>query len=145
MLKPKNQVNLIDPDSKPGCDVVIWDGECNFCRSQVERLTWWDGGNRLTYLSLHDSRVKERYPELSHEELMKQLWVVTPDGRKFGGADAIRYLSCRLPRLWIFAPLMHIPFTQPLWRGLYGIVARRRYKIAGHSCESGTCDLHGKH
>ncbi len=132
-----------DPDQNPGRDVVIWDGHCNFCRSQVERLRWFDVRHQLAYLSLHDARVAERYPKLSHQQLMDQMWVVRPNGRKFGGADAGRYLSRHMIGLWWLAPLLHIPGSMPLWRWLYGKIANRRYRLAGKSCdEDGACHLH---
>ena len=136
-------MQLPDPDDYPDRDVVIWDGQCNFCRSQVERLRFFDRGQRLSYLSLHDPRVAERYPDLSYQQLLDQLWLVTPQGEKFGGADAGRYLSRKLPALWWLAPLLHIPGSMPLWRWLYGKVAERRYRLAGKNCDpNGTCHLH---
>ena len=99
---------------------------------------------RLAYISLHDPRVTERYPELSYEQLMAQIWVITPDHQSFGGADAIRFLSRYLPRLWWIAPVMHMPFAMPLWRYLYRVIANQRYRLAGESCESGTCSLHAQ-
>ncbi len=144
MSNVKSLRPLPDPDENPEGAVVIWDGKCNFCRAQVERLRSFDRGNRLTYLSLHDPRVAERYPELTYEQLMDQMWVVTSDHQRFGGADAIRYLSRYLPLLWWLAPVMHIPFAMPLWRFLYRVIANRRYRLAGTNCDGGTCDLHGK-
>lgn len=132
---------LRDPEENPGSAVVIWDGKCNFCRAQVERLRAFDTGGRLTYLSLHDARVAERYPELSYEQLMEQMWVVTPDHRRYGGADAVRFLSRLLPRLWWLAPAMHLPLAMPIWRYLYKVFANRRYRLAGE-CDGGTCSLH---
>ena len=122
--------------------MIIWDGECNFCRQQVLRLRKLDWSDRLTFLSLHDPRVAQRYPQLTHEQLMAEMWVVTPDGQKFGGADALRQLSRTLPALWPIAPLLHIPLTMPVWRALYRWIARNRYRLAGKNCNSGTCDLH---
>ncbi len=136
-------MHLPDPDQHPDRDVVIWDGQCNFCRSQVERLRAFDRRDQLSYLSLHDPRVSQRYPDLSHQQLMDQLWLVTGDGRKYGGADAGRYLSRKLRTLWWLAPLLHIPLSMPLWRSLYAKIAQRRYRIAGKSCDpDGTCHLH---
>lgn len=132
-----------DPDQRPGADVVIWDGQCQFCLSQVRRLRRFDMFGQLAYLSLHDARVAERYPELSHAAMMEQMWVVTQDGRRFGGADAGKYLSRRLPGLWWLAPLLHIPFSMPLWRRLYAKIAERRYRLSGASCDSeGSCSVH---
>lgn len=135
---------LADPDGNPAAAVVIWDGKCNFCRSQVERIQAFDRGSRLTYISLHDPRVAERYPELSYQQLMDQMWVITPNHQRYGGADAVRFLSRYLPQLWWVAPVMHFPFAMPLWRYMYRVLANRRYRLAGENCEGGTCSLHGK-
>ncbi|WP_442507927.1 thiol-disulfide oxidoreductase DCC family protein [Novipirellula sp. SH528] len=142
---PKNPPKLPDPDENPDADVVIYDGQCNFCTSQVSnlrRLDW--GGSRLTFLSLHDKRVAERYPDLKYDDLMKQMYVVDRDGGRHGGADAVRYLTRRLPTIWIAAPILHIPGSAGLWRWMYNQVAKRRYKIAGKSCENDACEIHFK-
>jgi predicted DCC family thiol-disulfide oxidoreductase YuxK len=133
---------LPDPSEKPGCDVVIWDGQCNFCRTQVRRLHSLDSG-RLAYLSLHDERVRALCPNLTDAQLMEQMWVITSDGRQFGGADAGKYLSRHLPRLWWLFPLLHLPGSMPFWRWIYRRVAVTRYRISGKSCDTdGACDIH---
>jgi len=38
------------------------------------------------------------------------------------------------------AALLHIPGSLPLWRWLYGFVAKRRLLIAGR-CDDGSCRL----
>lgn len=135
---------LPDPDDHPGSEIVIWDGHCVFCRKQVQRLRAFDLTGRLSFISLHDQRVLERYPDLTCEQLMDQMWVVSPKGGRFGGADAIRYLSLRMPLLWPAVPLLYFPFAMPLWRAMYRWVAQRRYRIAGKDCEGGSCKLHIK-
>ena len=145
--------SLPSPQDRPDSDVVIFDGQCVFCRGQVERLARWDGGERLAFLSLHDPVVAERYPDLTYEQLMEQMYVVDRQGGRHGGAAAFRYLSRRLPRLWLLAPLMHLPFSLPLWQWGYRQVAKRRYRLAGqnangdasqHSCEEDVCKVHFK-
>lgn len=85
--------------------------------------------------------------------MMDQMYVVPAESsgksdRRYGGAEAVAYLSTRLPRLWLAAPILHFPFAMPLWQFLYRQVANRRYKIAGEQAdpcdEDGTCDLHFK-
>lgn len=122
--------------------LLIFDGECRFCRSQIAFLKRLDVTSKLEFLSLHDARVSVLLPDLSFEQLMEQMWLLTPNGKRFGGAEVIRFLSRSMPLLFPIAPLMHIPFSMPLWQWLYGIVARYRYKIAGKSCDGGTCHVH---
>ncbi len=142
------QSSLPDPDDHGNTDVVIYDGDCVFCRAGVQRLHQLDfGGKRLSFLSLHDPRVASRYPGLSHDELMSQMYVIDQRGGQHGGADAVKYLSRRLPTLWLAAPVLHIPGTARLWRWMYHQVAKRRYQIAGklggeQKCDQGSCSIH---
>ena len=141
MLRRKN--DLPDPDTLTDADVVIFDGECNFCRSSVSTLRTLDvGGRKLAFISLHDPRVAERYPDLTYEQMMEQIYVIDGKHRRHGGADAMRYLSRRLPLMWVAAPILHIPGTGRLWRWLYRQIAKRRYKLAGKSCENDACSVH---
>lgn len=142
----KQRETLPSPDQRPEADVVIYDGRCRICTSQVRRLAKFDRGGRLAYLSLHDPLVAARYPDLNYEQLMEQMYVVDGQGRRHGGAAAVRYLTRRLPRLWWAAPVLNFPGTMPLWSFLYRQIAKRRYKLSGgEACdEDGTCSLHAK-
>lgn len=138
---------LPTPRERPQADIVVYDGNCRFCTSQVENLRRWDTKDRLAYLSLHDPEVATRFPDLTYDRLMEEMVVVDQQGNRHGGAAAFRYLTTRLPRLYPLAPLMHIPFTLPLWQWGYRQVAKRRYRIAGktgQSCENEACEVHFK-
>lgn len=141
---PRPPLPLPTPAERPHSDVVIYDGNCQFCRGQVDRLRWWDGGGRLAFLSLHDPSVNQFCPDLTHDQLMEQMYVVERRGGRHGGAAAIRYLSRRLPSLWWVAPILHIPFSLPLWQWLYRQVAIRRYRWnqPQSDCENGACRVH---
>ena len=139
-----SMTHAIAPDFAAS-DVVIYDGECKFCTASIVTLRRLDGQGRLRFLSLHDPSVRIDFPDLTHDMLMSQMWVVTMEGKRYPGADAMRYLSRRLPILFPLAPLLHIPFSMPLWRWLYRFIARNRYRIAGSSaCSDGSCRLHNR-
>ena len=136
------RTDLPDPDAFSDADVVIYDGHCNFCRSQINTLHRFDCcGHRLAYLSLHDPRTSRRYPDLTHEMLMEQMYVIDRQGQRHEGSNAVRYLTRRLPTLWIAAPLLHLPGSARLWRWMYQQVAKRRYKLAGKSCDGDSCSI----
>lgn len=136
--------DLPSPADRPSADVVIYDGHCRLCVAQVRRLALWDSRRRLTFLSLHDAEVRRRFPDLSHDALLANMYVVDAAGARHRGAAAIRHLSRRLPRLYALAPLLHIPGSLPLWQWLYQQVARRRYGFGRvESCENGACHRHG--
>lgn len=133
--------NLPDPDQHPGRDVVIYDGECNFCIAQVKNLQRLDiGGSKLSFLSLHDPRVAQRYPQLTHDRLMSEMVIVDAAGNDYGGSEAVKYLSRRLPALWPVMPILHLPGTAGLWRWGYRQIAKRRYQLAGKRSGEKQCD-----
>lgn len=122
--------------------VVLYDGECKFCVRQIEHLRRLDRSRSLRFLSLHLPQVAIDYPDLSHEQLMAQMWVIDPRGSRYGGAYALRYLSRMVPLLWPLAPMLHLPGMMPVWSWIYRQIADRRYRMAGRQCEEGTCSLH---
>lgn len=136
---------MIQVSMAPGQDTVLYDGECRFCRSQVAMLRRLDLGRRFTFRSLHDPSVAADFPEISHDDLLSQMYVVDTVGAARGGVDAVRYLSRKLVPLWPLAVLLHVPGSMPLWTACYRFIARNRYRIAGRwgggSCDNGTCRI----
>ncbi len=125
---------------RPSRDTVLYDGQCRFCRSQIAILQWLDWSARLQCTSLHDPSVARDFPEIPQTRLRDEMVVVDRGGRARGGAEAVRYLSRKLPLLWPLAVLLHIPGSLPLWNWLYAFVAKRRLLIAGR-CDDGSCRL----
>jgi len=124
--------------TRPDRDTVLYDGQCRFCRGQIAILRRLDPSGRLRFLSLHDPAAAAGFPELAPDDLSREMHVVDTGGRCRAGAEAVRYLTRRLPLLWPLALPLHVPGSLPLWRWLYGVVARNRYRIAGR-CDEGTC------
>lgn len=131
---------MIHTHYHPEHDTVLYDGQCRFCRSQIALLRRLDLAGCLAFTSLHDPSVAADFPELSRDDLLSQMYVVSRSGEARGGAEAVRYLSRRLPLLWPAAALLHVPGSLPLWKSLYAFVARNRMKIAGR-CDDGTCRI----
>jgi predicted DCC family thiol-disulfide oxidoreductase YuxK len=127
--------------TRPDRDTVLYDGQCRFCRGQIAMLRRLDPTGRLRFLSLHDPAARANFPELDPEDLSREMHVVDTSGRTRAGAEAIRYLSRRLPLLWPAMVPLHLPGSLPLWNWLYRMVARNRYRLAGR-CDEGTCRIH---
>jgi predicted DCC family thiol-disulfide oxidoreductase YuxK len=129
---------------RPHGHVVIFDGHCKFCQGQVARLARFDSRGVLAFLSLHDPEVPLRYPDLSHDQLMEQMYVVDSQGRRHAGAEAFRFLTRKLPWLWPLAPFLHIPGSLPVWQWAYRQVARRRYRWGKtrDTCDGDACEMH---
>ena len=142
-ITSSTELELPTPAERPGADVVIYDGHCRICTSQVHKLPGWDREGKLAYLSLHDPEVKRRWPDLSHERMMQEMVIVDRHGNRHWGPEAIRYLSRRLRRLVWAAPFLYFPGSMYLWRPLYRWIARNRYRLSGEApCDEGTCSLH---
>jgi predicted DCC family thiol-disulfide oxidoreductase YuxK len=135
---------LPSPADRPLAEVVIFDGHCQLCTAQISRLAGWDTRGRLAYLSLHDAEVAQRYPDLTHEQLMREMVLVDRGGRRHPGAAAFREIARRIPRLWPLVPWLYLPGTLPVWQWFYRQVADRRYRFNRNNCDEGTCHLHGR-
>jgi predicted DCC family thiol-disulfide oxidoreductase YuxK len=145
-INHKSDTRLPTAADNPDADIVIFDGHCKFCTAQVQNLARWDRYGRLAFLSLHDPEVARRFPDLSYDQLMNEMYVVDRQGNRYGGAAAFRYLTTKLPRLYWLAPLMYFPFSMPLWRWGYRQFAKRRYLLgqSATACDDGSCQVHSK-
>jgi predicted DCC family thiol-disulfide oxidoreductase YuxK len=139
---------LPSPAERPEADVVIYDGHCEFCKAQVQKLLFWDCQAKLSYLSLHDPEVARRWPDVDHDRLLQEMLIIDRQRRRHWGPEAIRYLTHRLRRLWWAAWVFYIPGVMFVWRRIYRWVARNRYRLSGKrggkACASGACELHFK-
>jgi predicted DCC family thiol-disulfide oxidoreductase YuxK len=138
-MKAQEQTGTAAPGGSASKDVVIYDGQCSLCVAQIRLLARFDLLGRLSYLSLHDSRTAQLYPDLSRKELDAQMYVVDRHSRRHGGPGAVRYLSRALPLLWPLALLLHVPGTMPLWSRLYEAVARARHRFGITHCSEEQC------
>ncbi|MBI1246560.1 DUF393 domain-containing protein [bacterium] len=135
---------LPSPAERPHTDVVIYDGHCRICTGGVKILYRLDVTSKLSFLSLHDPVVAEIAPNLTHDQMMEQMWVIDAHGNQHGGAGAFRYLTRHLVLLWPVMPLLHIPGSLPFWKWLYQKVAAARYRFgkqAGEDCGD-NCRIH---
>lgn len=140
----EGETPLPHPTEFPDRNILIYDGECRFCISQVSKLARWDVEGELAFTPLQDAFVAEQYPELSREMLMKEMYLVTRDDQRFGGVHAVREIARRLPKLRWLSFWFRVPLAMTLSRMAYRTIARWRYKIWGrvNRCDHGTCDLH---
>ena len=119
--------------------LVLYDGQCPFCRKSVELLRRLDWLGRLTYV---DARGPSRLPpgaSLDPARLLEEMHVLTPERRVYHGFAALRWLAWRLPLLWALAPLLYIPGVPALGQRLYLWVARNRFRLV--PCHGGVCTL----
>ena len=78
----------------PGRPLVVFDGDCGFCRFWIER---WKSisGDLLDYAPYQE--VASRFPEIPEEEFRRAVALVLPSGEAFSGADAVVRALARVP------------------------------------------------
>jgi predicted DCC family thiol-disulfide oxidoreductase YuxK len=119
-------------------DVVVYDGQCAFCRHQVDRLRRWDRAGRFEYLARQTPGIEDRFPALAEGDFNTGMRLITRDGGILIGADAVHRIVQQLPRWKYAAWLYRVPGLHQLARLAYAWVAAHRYRLAG-SCSEGTC------
>jgi predicted DCC family thiol-disulfide oxidoreductase YuxK len=104
---------------------MIYDGECRFCRCQVER--WRKRtGSAVEYVSSSEPRIQRQFSEISTRQLDRSLQFVTPEGWVYAGAHgALKALAVAGRAGW----LLHLYETHRSVSALMEIAYRL---VAGH-------------
>lgn len=116
--------------------VIVYDGACRFCTSQVHWIQQRDRDGVFEFVSSGASGLLERFPQLRDHDLNSGLRAILPDGRTAIGADGVYEIALRLRGWRRMAWLYRVPGLGPLWRRVYASIAARRYQLAGRCDES---------
>lgn len=139
------------PYPPPGCpeltglDLLLFDGECRFCRAQSDRLQRW-AGNRLTTRPLQQEGLLQELG-IPYDEAMAAMQLVTAEGSRHQGLAAVVVALRHRPVLGRLCKLYYLPGLRQLGDLGYRLLARYRYAIWGRAvargeCDGGTCHLH---
>src|SRR3954470_8154210 len=79
----KSDFRISAPPPKP---LLIWDGECTFCRLWIERWRAITTGE-IDYATFQD--IPERFPEIPREQFSRSMVFIQTDGRAFFAAEAV--------------------------------------------------------
>ena len=115
--------------SHPIAGWILYDGECSFCFRWVHL---WEGAVRKRGFALKDlqSALADGTLQVSQENLLDDIRVLTCDGRIVAGADAYLYVARRIWWAWPFYAVFSLPgFNRILWWG-YRTFARNRYCVS---------------
>jgi predicted DCC family thiol-disulfide oxidoreductase YuxK len=106
--------------------IVLYDNECPLCTFQMKVLSWLDWFNVLALTPLSDPRAQEVAPQLTREDLLEAIHCVTPEGRVYRGARAIRFVGMRLPLLVPVALFLWIPGVIQIAEIVYQWISKNR-------------------
>ena len=110
--------------------IILYDDGCPLCQFQMKVLSWLDWHNALAIVPLSDPHAKEVAPSLTREDLMEAIHCITPEGRIYRGARAIRFVGMRLPLLVPVALFLWIPGIIFLAEIAYAWVSRNRLLLS---------------
>jgi predicted DCC family thiol-disulfide oxidoreductase YuxK len=121
LMRPQTPTHVAVPPPKP---LLIWDGECLFCRRWIER--WRDmTAGEVDYANAQE--VAEKFPEISREDFERSVVLIEPDGQTYCGAEAVyRSLRCRSSKRWLAWSYNHLPGFAQVSEFFYRIIARHR-------------------
>jgi predicted DCC family thiol-disulfide oxidoreductase YuxK len=104
--------------------VLIYDGECEFCRRWVTRLRLVTA-DRVEYLSSQEAA--QHFPDIPPQKFQASVQLIQPDGSVYEGADAVFRTLAHNPNhgwpLWMY---QKVPGVAPITEFLYRLVARNR-------------------
>jgi predicted DCC family thiol-disulfide oxidoreductase YuxK len=104
--------------------VLIYDGDCEFCRRSVVRLRHMTG-DRVDTRPFQE--VAKQFPNISLEQFQASVQLVQPDGSVYVGAEAVfRTLASNPNHGWPLWMYLEIPGVARMTEFLYRLVARNR-------------------
>jgi predicted DCC family thiol-disulfide oxidoreductase YuxK len=110
--------------------IVLYDDECPMCTFQMKVLSWLDWRHALALVPLSDPRAHAAAPQLTREDLLEAIHCVTPEGRIYRGARAIRFVGMRLPLLVPIALFLWLPGVIWIAEIVYQWVSRNRHLLS---------------
>lgn len=118
---------------------VLYDDQCDICQSFVSWLKLLDRRHCTECLPIDPETLPQIHPSLTLDNCLRELHVVTPDGKVYKGWDAVALLARRFPETWILGALGAVPPFHWLARRLYRFIAKNRYAIS--KCRGGRCRI----
>ena len=106
-------------------DMVLWDGQCGFCRRGMHWFKKRDSQGQLDMVPFQEAPSPPMTPELALE-CEKALYIVHPDGSMTRAGRAILYLFATIGYRGMARFLGFVPFVWGVELG-YWLVARNRY------------------
>lgn len=125
---------------------VLYDGECPFCRREVQWLKRRDRAGRLAAEDISALGFEPAKYGLSRDEVVRVLHGVRSDGTVVKGMDAVRDAYGAAGLGWLVAPT-RLPLVRTISDCGYRLFARFRIPISrllGGGCAGGSCALRSR-
>ncbi len=110
------------PERFRDCNLIIWDGKCDFCRKSVDWLLSKRAGK---FLAVPYQELRQFLPEEVLENCPRQFYLRKPDGKYLGGGEAllevIRVSGCEMT-----AAILKLPGLRQVTGLVYKFIAGKR-------------------
>lgn len=113
---------------------LIYDGDCEFCRLQIDRLIRWDTRGRIDPIPFQ--RADLDCYGIDSADAAEAMYAVSPTCGVFRGAAAAREVFRLLPRARPLAWLLRLPGAMSVAESAYRWLAKRRHRFG---CSSESC------
>src|SRR6266545_3037980 len=117
----ESHLRVSNPPPRP---LMIWDGECLFCKRWIERWREITAG-KVDYATYQEAAA--RFPEIPIDQFKRAVAFIEPDGEVFFAAEAVyRSLRYRSSRKWLAWSYDHVPGFAGISETAYKFIARHR-------------------
>ena len=105
---------------------LFFDRDCNVCTSLARRFRDRLEHRGFRLAALQDPRVAAHL-RLKQDELLREMRVLTAEGKVYGGADAVIFLASKIWWAWPLYAAAQIPGARRILRAGYQWFADHRY------------------
>src|SRR5881398_3160518 len=120
-MAKESRIRVSNSPPKP---LMIWDGDCYFCKRWVERWREITAG-KVDYAPYQEAAA--RFPEIPVEQFKRAVAFMEPDGEAFSAAEAVyRSLRYRSSRQWLAWSYDHVPGFAAISETAYKFIAHNR-------------------
>jgi predicted DCC family thiol-disulfide oxidoreductase YuxK len=117
----ESRLRVSNPPPKP---LMIWDGDCHFCKRWIERWREITAGD-IDYATYQQAAA--RFSEIPVEQFKRAVAFIEPDGEAFFAAEAVyRSLRYRSSRKWLAWSYDHVPGFAAISETAYKFIAHNR-------------------
>jgi predicted DCC family thiol-disulfide oxidoreductase YuxK len=118
----EQRIQVKAPPAKP---VMIFDGDCGFCRFWIERWRRQSGGS-IEYTASQEPDVRRRFPEIPQHAFDTSVQYVDIDGTVYHGAEGVLRSRTTFGKRWLYWIYRNVPGARFVFEAGYAFIASHR-------------------
>ncbi len=127
--------------ARPSKPVIVYDGDCAFCRRSIGNIQRRDRYNAFDYRPRQEPGIEEELPQLTLGDFNEGLRYIDTTGDVLIGADAIHKIVGQLPYWRRIAWLYRLPVIGSIARWVYARIAANRMKLSRYCTPEDACSI----